>query len=148
MIPPAVVELADWSEWRPLVDAAADAPTSPGVYLARQGDTIVYVGMAGERRGKGLGGRLNVYVSGKGLASGLGEAVFDRALADPEWLRERLAEAEDGQPHRAKVWGKLALAWSGLDVCWARTATGPDARALEHSVIQALHEVPLWNRRR
>jgi hypothetical protein len=38
--------------------------------------------MAGERRGQGIRGRLNVYGSGKALASGLGEAVMDRALAD------------------------------------------------------------------
>lgn len=95
--------MADWSEWVPFGEALASAPLVPGVDMAREGTTgpIVYVGMAGERAGrtgtgtpKGLRGRLGVYVSGKGLASGLGEAVMDRALADPGWLRERLAEAE------------------------------------------------------
>jgi hypothetical protein len=61
----------------------------PGVYMAREpGGSIVYVGRAAERAGggkpKGLRGRLSVYVSGKGLASGLGEAVLDRALADAD----------------------------------------------------------------
>lgn len=83
------------------------APLVPGVYMAREGTAgpIVYVGMAGERAGrtgtgtpKGLRGRLGVYASGKGLASGLGEAVMDRALADPGWLRERLTEVESGEP--------------------------------------------------
>ena len=58
------------------------------MYLAREGldGPIVYVGMAGERRGKGIRGRLNVYGSGKALVSGLGEAVMDRALADVDWV--------------------------------------------------------------
>jgi hypothetical protein len=44
----------------------------PGVYLAREGQDgpIVYVGMAGELRGEGIRGRLNVYSSGKGVVSG------------------------------------------------------------------------------
>jgi hypothetical protein len=55
----------------------------PGVYLARQGDhdDLVYVGMAGERRGQGIKGRLIVYSRGKAAVSGLGEAALDRALA-------------------------------------------------------------------
>jgi len=76
------------------------------VYLAREGlyGPIVYVGMAGERRGQGIRGRLNVYGRGKALVSGLGEAVMDRALANVHWLRERLADVEHGRPARAKAW--------------------------------------------
>ena len=66
----------------PLNDAINQAPTRPGVYVARSmsAGAVCYVGMAGERRGKGVRGRLLVYATGKGLASGLREASFDRAL--------------------------------------------------------------------
>lgn len=67
----------------------------------RPGGDIIYVGMAGERRGQGVRGRLAIYGTGKGLASGLGEAVLDRALADPDWLQQRLDEVHAGQPRRA-----------------------------------------------
>jgi hypothetical protein len=137
--------LARWSDWVPL--AAAEAPRLPGVYLARRGPAgpLVYVGKAGERQGKGLWGRLRRYTSGRALASGLGEAVFDRALADPEWLRERLAEAERGEPMRATAWGKAALGWADIHVCWAVTESGTAAEALEKRVL-ALKGVEWWNR--
>jgi hypothetical protein len=47
--------LAAWSPWLPFAQAAADSPRVPGVYLARRGKLgeLVYVGMAGERRGAG-----------------------------------------------------------------------------------------------
>jgi hypothetical protein len=107
-MPPALIavdELAEWSPWMPFSEARAAAPRQPGVYLAREGldGPIVYAGMAGERRGQGIRGRLNVYGSGKALASGLGEAVMDRALADVHWLRERLDDVEQGRPLRAKA---------------------------------------------
>src|SRR4051812_15685578 len=92
-----IEELADWSPWVAFGDALDLAPRLPGVYLAREGTVgpIVYVGMAGERAGsgkpQGIRGRLRVYASGKALTSGLGEAVADRAFADPAWVRERLA---------------------------------------------------------
>ncbi|MGH8972782.1 MAG: hypothetical protein ACRD0C_06205 [Acidimicrobiia bacterium] len=113
----AVETLADWSPWIPFSEALHSAPRLPGVYLAREGKTgpVVYVGMAGERAGtsgrspKGLRGRLAVYASGKALTSGLGEAVADRAFADAEWLRARIAEAERGEPRRAKEWGRAAF---------------------------------------
>jgi hypothetical protein len=91
-----------WSAWVSLSNA--EVPRQPGVYLARQGAAgpVVYVGMAGERSGQGLRGRLRRYTSGKALASGLGEAVFDRALADANWLRERLAEVETSRPTGAR----------------------------------------------
>jgi hypothetical protein len=149
----AVDELAAWSEWAPLVAIAASAPVEPGVYMARQGSSgaVVYVGKAGERAGsgkpKGLRGRLNVYVTGKGLASGLGEAVFDRALADAGWVRDRLAEVDRGKPIRAKAWGRAALEWSGLQVRWATTADGAAASALEAKVLLLLRDAGLWNRR-
>ena len=82
---------------------------------------VVYTGMAGERggsRGKpqGLRGRLAVYTTGKALASGLGEAVLDRALADPEWLRQRLTALEANGARRAKQWSVAAFARADLEV--------------------------------
>ena len=150
-------ELATWSEWVPFGEALASAPLVPGVYVAREGTggAIVYVGMAGERAGRtgtstprGLRGRLGVYVTGKGLASGLGEAVMDRALADPVWLRDRLAEAESGEPLRAKAWGRAAFDRAQLHVRWTTTPDKRSAVALERQVLAALRDTDLWNRRR
>jgi hypothetical protein len=142
-----LLAVADWSDWVPL--GTADAPRLPGVYLARHGAAgpVVYVGMAGERSGQGLRGRFARYASGKALASGLGEAVFDRALADAAWLRERLAEVEADRPLRATDWGKAALAWADLHVCWAVTDSRAAAKALEDRVL-ALQTVTWWNRGR
>lgn len=142
--------LTAWSAWLPFADAVAQAPTDPGVYVAREGAAgpIVYVGKAGPRNGKGLRGRLRVYASGKAFTSGLGEAVADRALADPVWLRERLAEVEAGESQRATSWGRLAFERAGLHVRWATTPDGPGATALELACIGALADVVLWNRRR
>lgn len=138
----------DWSEWRPFAEATADAPRVPGVYMLRQrsNPAVVYVGSAGERQGQGLRGRLRVYSTGKGLVSGLGEATFDRALADPEWVRARLREIEDGSPRRAKEWGQLAIERADLEVRWTLAPDKKSAEAIEDRVI-AQHE-DLWNRRR
>lgn len=71
-----VSRLAAWSPWLPFDAAVAAAPREPGVYLARQtADDLVYVGMAGERRGQGIRGRLNVYWRGKAAVSGLDETA-------------------------------------------------------------------------
>lgn len=152
----AVEGLAAWSAWVPFDEALATAPRKPGVYLAREGTIgpVVYVGMAGERDGGGKGepqgirGRLARYKSGKAIASGLGEAVFDRALADAAWLRERLAEAEAGTPVRAAGWGKLAFLRADLHVCWAETTNRATALALEDRCEQAFPLDALWNRKR
>lgn len=148
-------ELAEWSTWLPLAEAVPLVPKLPGVYMFREGDDgpIIYVGMAGERRGsrdrpQGLRGRLKVYSRGKGMASGLGEAALDRALADPEWLRERLAEVERGQPRRAKEWGKEAVVRAGLRVRWAATEDKASALTLERACLNALAKAELWNRYR
>jgi hypothetical protein len=104
-------ELAVWSPWLPFADACHLSPRVPGVYLAREGEQgpSIYVGMAGERHGRGQQGRLAVYASGKALASGLGEAVFDRALADTSWLKQRLDEVQSGQPRRAGRMGPVGV---------------------------------------
>jgi hypothetical protein len=112
--PISVDGLAVWSPWIPMADAVATAPLAPGVYMAREGATgpVVYVGMAGERRGRGLRGRLTVYRRGKGMVSGLGEAAMDRALADPAWLRVRLEEVQSGHGGRGGPRTGLGSRWS------------------------------------
>lgn len=150
----ALDALADWSDWMQLEAAAEHAPRVPGVYRVREGPAgpLVYVGMAGERAGsgvpKGLQGRLRVYSSGKALTSGLGEALADRAFADPAWLRARLAEAEAGHPMRARDWGRAAIERAAPHISWATRADKAAARALEQACIDRLRGVSLWNRRR
>jgi hypothetical protein len=145
-------EIASWSAWIPVAEAGAAAPTAPGVYRVRQAQDgrLVYVGMAGERTGggrsQGLRGRLGVYLSGKTLTSGLGEAVTDRALADPNWLRQRLAAVAGGRPSRARQWGRDAFDRIPLEVSWSTTIDGPAARHLERRCFQRLANVKLWNR--
>lgn len=89
-----------------------------------------------------------MYVSGKGVVSGLGEAAMDRALADAGWLRERLAEVERGEPKRAKEWGRAAMARAKLQVRWTTTTDKASAYALEQRVMRALDDTGLWNRGR
>ena len=138
--------LCKWSPWMSFAEALARAPRDPGVYMAREGrgGPIVYVGHAGERRGQGIRGRLKFYASGKGLTSGLGEAVADRAFADPPWLRQRLAEATAGSPRRAIEWGKEAFLRADLYVRWATTADKTSASELERHCGALCPE--LWNR--
>lgn len=142
--------LASWSSWVPFAAAVDHAPRTPGVYAAREGQhgPVVYVGMAGERRGQGLRGRIRVYRSGKALTSGLGEAVFDRALADPEWLHERLRDVERGTAKRAKEWGRLAFERADLHLAWATTPDRAGAIALERQCLDILSDSSLWNRLR
>ncbi len=146
----AIASLADWSPWLPFDDAAVSAPRLPGVYLARQGQdgTLVYVGMAGERRGQGIRGRLTVYRRGKAVVSGLGEAVLDRALADATFVQGRLEQLLAGQPKRAAVWAQDALRWADLHIRWAVTVDRPAAVTLERAVLDASAASPLWNRAR
>ena len=82
------------------------------------------------------------------MVSGLGEAALDRALADPVWLRERLADVEAGVPLRAKAWGVAAVARADLHVRWAPTTARAGSIALERAVLDALVGSELWNRLR
>ena len=145
-----VDSLAEWSEWVPWAEALDTAPLRPGVYMARvrADGAAVYVGMAGERRGRGIRGRLTVYRRGKGAVSGLGEAAMDRALADPDWLRARLADVEQGHPQRTSEWAAAALERVDLHVRWAERDDRAQALALEAAVLNALVTSDLWNRRR
>lgn len=146
----ALAGLADWSPWLPLAAALPAAPRLPGVYLARERSDgpLVYVGMAGERRGQGLRGRLTVYSRGKAAVSGLGEAAMDRALADPEWVADRLAELRAGRARRTSDWARAALGRVDLHVCWATSGSRTEAEALERAALAALAEHELWNRLR
>lgn len=146
----ALASLTDWSPWLPFDEAAVSAPRLPGVYLARQGQggALVYVGMAGERRGQGIRGRLLVYRRGKAAVSGLGEAVLDRALADAAFVQQHLEGLLAGQPKRAALWAQDALRWAELHIRWAVTADRPAAVALERAVLDASAASPLWNRAR
>lgn len=145
-----VAHLADWSGWVKLEEARKSAPRTPGVYLAREGPDgpAVYVGMAGERRGMGVRGRISVYASGKGLVSGIGEAALDRVLADPAWISQRLAEAHAGTSLRSQEWGRLAVEYFDLHFAWAPARDRDAARILESKCEGALAGQPLWNRRR
>jgi hypothetical protein len=143
----------EWSGWVSFTDVLDHAPRLPGVYRARQGvdGPIVYIGMAGERNGsggrpQGLRGRLSVYASGKGLASGLGEAVFDRALADENWIGARLAEVTGGRSRRAKSWGVQAFIWADLHLSWVTSENKASALSLERKIIESADHSVLWNR--
>lgn len=139
----------DWTPWLPLAEARRVAPRAPGVYMVRLGHDgpIVYVGMAGERRGNGIRGRLSIYTSGKGMVSGLGEHVMDRALADLDFLAERIAEVSSGRPRRATEWAKVALEWADLHVRCTIVVDRAAAMNLERQVLNAVGRDGLWNRR-
>lgn len=143
-------DLADWSAWRPMSEAPVAAPSAPGVYMARQrvSSEVVYVGMAGERSGRGLRGRLSVYLSGKAAVSGLGEAAMDRALGDADWLTQMLEEARAGTPSRTRIWAAQALARADLEVRWAICGDRAEAIALERLALARLRNSELWNRAR
>lgn len=148
--PDASDQLASWASWVPFTSAVQLAPRQPGVYMVREGPAgaVVYVGMAGERRGQGIRGRLTVYKRGRAAVSGLGEAAMDRALGDAAWLRARLLEVEAGKPSRTRDWATAAMARANLYVRWATTETGDDARILERKILDALANTELWNRAR
>lgn len=137
---------AAWSPWVPFADSVDAAPRTPGVYLARRRNgQLVYVGMAGERRGMGIRGRLHVYATGKAAVSGLGEAAFNRALADPEFVRARLAELDACHPAPAQAWARAALNHADLEVCWASTPDRRSALDLEQQVATRARGRGLWN---
>ena len=147
-IPADVGKLSTWSPWAPVTaDTVRAAPTLPGVYLFRQGGSLVYVGRAGERSGKGLRGRLTIYVSGRAPHSGLGNLALERALQDADWLSERLTQLQAGTALTVQQWSALAVQRADLEVCWSPTGA-KEAVALERAVLDALRGADLWNRLR
>lgn len=148
-LPAAVAHLASWSTWQEFTpEVVRQAPTLPGVYLFEQDGALVYVGRAGERSGKGLRGRLTIYVSGRAPHSGLGNLALERALQDASWLRERMEEVEAGTTLTVQQWSRLAVERAALRVCWSTTATTEESAVLERSVLDALRDEDLWNRLR
>lgn len=142
-----VDEIANWSEWQPFSSATRIAPRVPGVYQLRlKSGLIVYVGMAGERRGQGIRGRLSVYRRGRGAVSGFGEAALDRALSDVNFIEEHLDHVKAGTPSRASAWARDAIQWLDVDVRWAACTTGEAASVLERAVVELLLVHGIWNR--
>lgn len=140
--------LADWSDWAPFFEAARAAPTQPGVYMMRIANAgIVYVGMAGPRKGLGIRGRLNVYRRGRGAASGFGQAAMDRALAAPAFIAQQTAALEAGSPRTSVQWARDAIDWWNPDVRWATTEDELAAETLEARAENNLRHLGLWNRR-
>jgi len=143
----AVDDLAAWSDWASFATAAPVAPLTPGVYQIRTRDgVIVYVGMAGERKGQGIRGRLSIYRRGKGAVSGFGEAALDRALAGATFVEEHLDAVRAGQPTRASVWAQDAIRLLDVEIRWAECATQANALALESAAIEILKTHLIWNR--
>lgn len=148
-LPPVIAGLASWSEWLDFTpETVRTSPTTPGVYLFRQGRALVYVGRAGERKGRGLRGRLTIYVSGRAPHSGLGNLALGRGLQDPAWLRERLADVEQGVHLTVQDWSRLAVQRSRLEFSWASVGDAAQSIQLERAVLDALRGAPLWNRMR
>ncbi len=148
-LPAAVATLGSWSPWQPFTpDVVRQAPVSPGVYCFQQNGALVYVGRAGERSGKGLKGRLTIYVSGRAPHSGLGNLALERALQDAGWLRERIEEVEAGTTRTVQQWSRLAVERAALSICWSTTTTTEEGAALERAVLDALKSEALWNRLR
>lgn len=74
--------------------------------------------------------------------SGLGEAVLGRALADTNFVRARVAEAEAGEARRAKELPRFAMDWAVIEVRWTTTLSKAAAEALERQLIAA--QTNLW----
>ncbi|WP_143448475.1 hypothetical protein [Kineosporia sp. A_224] len=142
--------LVEWSDWVPLtVSDVRQAPTSPGVYVARSRGSrkVVYAGMAGERSGHGLRGRLGVYARGRAPHSGLGAACMDRALEDTTWVRARADAVDAGARWTVNDWALAAVDRAELEVCWAAQNSTGAAEHLERAVLDSLAGTGLWNRR-
>lgn len=147
--PHSIANLASWSEWLHFApETVRTSPTTPGVYLFRQGEALVYIGRAGERGGRGLRGRLTIYVSGRAPHSGLGNLALERGLRDPAWLRDRLADVERGEHLTVQDWSRLAVQHAQLEFCWASVSEAVQSIQLERAVLDALSGIPLWNRLR
>jgi DNA-binding IclR family transcriptional regulator len=144
--------IATWTKWLPFSEGARTIDRLPGVYSMRSGDRIVYVGMAGERAGRGsskpagMRGRLARYTSGKAAASGFGEAALDRALADVDFVRQQLTALEQSEPRRTTEWAKDAIEWHRVELRWTVCTDADAARDLEEHIVLLLRPHGIWNR--
>lgn len=146
----AVEAAAEWSDWAPFAKVATAAPTKPGVYVFRSHDRIIYVGVAGprDRNGRseptGLYGRFSIYRGGR--VTGFGQAIFDAALADRDFLAARQAELEIGTARRAVDWVRAAYEHFSPDVRWTILGTKSEALQLEKRIVGLLRGYDLLNR--
>lgn len=72
----------------------------------------------------------------------------DRALADRDWVAERLTKLKDGIPLRAKGWARQAVQRADLHLRWAAIPDAETARSLERSVLAKQEGAVIWNRAR
>lgn len=143
---------ANWSDWVPFAAVGAKAPTTPGVYSFRISPKcgIVYVGVAGPRDAngtkdpKGLRGRFAIYRGGR--VTGFGQAIFDLALADREFLLARFAELDAGATRRSVDWVRAAYEHYRPEVRWVSVEDKMQAIALENLIAHLLKPYDLLNR--
>jgi hypothetical protein len=143
---------ANWSGWAPFAAVGGNAPTTPGVYLFRTSPKhrVIYVGVAGPRDGNGtkdptgLRGRFAIYRGGR--VTGFGQAIFDTALADREFLMARLAELDAGTPRRGVDWVRAAYEHYRPEVRWVSVEDKQQAIALENRIVHLLKPYDLLNR--
>lgn len=131
-----------WTDWLPIADAMRAAPRTPGVYVARVGQTVVYVGRAGERGGAGVAGRLRAYANGKSPDSGLIGKATDRALSDPAFTHRCCERAEAGRGMTVRELAVTALGHWQVEV---RSAATSDASEVERQLIRQYPTEHLWN---
>lgn len=119
------------------------------MYLAREGTSgpLAYVGMAGERCGRGYEAGLPYTCPAK-LSPPASERPCSTGPSPTRtWLKARLDEANAGQVRRAKEWGQLAFERADLHVCWATAADRAGAVSLERRCLVAHHPVePAYNK--
>jgi hypothetical protein len=143
---------ANWSDWASFAAVGARAPTTSGVYLFRTSPEhrVIYVGIAGPRDGNGtkdpsgLRGRFAIYRGGR--VTGFGQAIFDTALADREFLSARLAELETGTPRRGVDWVRAAYEHYRPEVRWVSVNNKQQAIDLEKRIVTLLRPYDLLNR--
>ena len=128
--------------WASYVPRSAHA--GQGYMSPRYADTghIFYVGEAHQR---GVRARLDEYRLGNDL-NGLGAVLADLALADAEFVRERLADIESGSPRTAVQWMKLAMERRNIQFSVSETEDGPSAQLLESRVLDAIPNERLLNK--
>jgi hypothetical protein len=148
----SVEACGNWSDWAPFSAVGANAPTTPGVYLFRTSPEhrVIYVGIAGPRDGNGtkdptgLRGRFAIYRGGR--VTGFGQAIFDTALADREFLMARLAELDAGTRRRSVDWVRAAYEHYRPEVRWVSVEDKQQAIALENRIVTFLKPYDLLNR--
>jgi hypothetical protein len=118
--------------------------------MFRYQNRIIYIGIAGPRDGNGkkaptgLHGRFGIYRGGR--VTGFGQALFDLALADRDFLAARQAEVKAGRALRAVDWVRAAYEHYNPEVRWTTLATKSAALQLEKQIVLSLRDFDLLNR--